>query len=506
MNKLHKSAFTVLATIVMGLSLFTNTAAKADEPGVLTATVTNTAGWHFGDDIDVTEETSGDPIVVGEVADHIEYETVFTTGDSCAGLVANEPYYAGTYTATVHAIVTRDGISYDLLTSPLEGYVFTSTPVTFTVLPYVMNNTVDHKVIYQGQGMNTSGYTIGSLPYGITATMELEYSGGGLSEPTLTQPRAVGTYVVTPRFAFVGLDTFAVDAACNFLAVGPGSLEVIPSIDPGVNPTIDPTPTPTATPSPSATPLKKATITVTGGTYSYDGSPKSATVTTNPAGLSVSVKYAGGSSAPVNSGTYGVVATITAKDYEATEASGTIVINKINPILKWNKPAKIKQGTPVTSKQLNATANVKGTFTYTVDSGAVLAVGTYDAVADFAPEDAVNYNTARTQTVIEVVPGARSIVVTFSLGSAKIPASVLANIRANAALPGEKVIVYGYVQPSNSLSADKELSQQRADALAAQILKLVPSANVVAIGKGRTTNALCVSANNKCAVVEFAGK
>ena len=48
MSKLHKSAFAVLATIVMGLSLFTSSAAQADGQN-LTMSVNVPSDWHFGD-------------------------------------------------------------------------------------------------------------------------------------------------------------------------------------------------------------------------------------------------------------------------------------------------------------------------------------------------------------------------------------------------------------------------------------------------------------------------
>lgn len=53
-----------------------------------------------------------------------------------------------------------------------------------------------------------------------------------------------------------------------------------------------------------------ATITVTGLAQTYDGDPKPVTVTTVPAGLNVTVTYDGDTDAPVDAGSYPVVATI----------------------------------------------------------------------------------------------------------------------------------------------------------------------------------------------------
>ncbi len=502
MNKLHKSAIAVLATIVMGLSLFTSGVAQAT-PGALTMSLNLPSNWHFGDpEQQVTYSGSGELL---DAEDEVSYGIEITYPGTCGAIVGDDPFYAGVYTVTPYAEVTVDDVSAELISGQsYAGYTFTAPAQTFTILPFdaeVTFNSGDNFSVYEGQSINTSLYSVATLPYGNSATsVTFLYSGGGLDGFVTTQPTTAGSYTITPQVQF------SPDANCNFNATGAGRLIVSPwPVDPSpsATPTPPATPTPVVTPTPTATPLKKATITVTGGTYSYDGSPKSATVTTDPVGLSYSVKYSGKSNAPVDSGTHGVVATVTDSGYEATTASTTIVINKINPVLKWPTPAPIKSGTKLSDIQLNAQSDVKGTFTYTANKGDVLAPGTYDAIASFVPNDTLNYNTGRVSSVIQVKRADRQIVVTFGLDSSKIPGGALSTIRTNAALPGEKIVVYGYVQPSNSLPADKLLAQQRADALKAEILKLVPTANVVAIGKGRTFQPLCVSAKNKCAVVNF---
>src|SRR5439155_9231947 len=73
-----------------------------------------------------------------------------------------------------------------------------------------------------------------------------------------------------------------------------------------------------------------ATITIVGLTPSptYDGTPKSVTATTSPAGLStVTITYNGSTTPPVNAGTYTVVASLNNPSYQGS-ASGTLVINK----------------------------------------------------------------------------------------------------------------------------------------------------------------------------------
>lgn len=78
--------------------------------------------------------------------------------------------------------------------------------------------------------------------------------------------------------------------------------------------------------------VAKAVATVTLGNLNviYDGTPKPATATTSPAGLTVNLTYNGGGAAPVNVGSYAVVATINDPNYQGS-ASGTLVISDGTP-------------------------------------------------------------------------------------------------------------------------------------------------------------------------------
>ena len=59
--------------------------------------------------------------------------------------------------------------------------------------------------------------------------------------------------------------------------------------------------------------------------HTYDGTPKSATATTDPAGLTVEFTYDGSTNVPVAAGTYAVVATVVDSNY-AGMATGTLVV------------------------------------------------------------------------------------------------------------------------------------------------------------------------------------
>ncbi|MGC8550150.1 MAG: beta strand repeat-containing protein [Acidobacteriaceae bacterium] len=61
------------------------------------------------------------------------------------------------------------------------------------------------------------------------------------------------------------------------------------------------------------------------------------------------------------------------------------IVNQATPVVTWATPAPIVYGTPLSSAQLNATASVPGTFTYTPAAGTVLTGGTQTLTVLFQP-------------------------------------------------------------------------------------------------------------------------
>ncbi len=66
--------------------------------------------------------------------------------------------------------------------------------------------------------------------------------------------------------------------------------------------------------------------------YTYDGTPKAASVLTDPPGLAIEVTYDGGSALPVKVGSYAVVATVVEPNY-AGSASGILTIAAVAPVV-----------------------------------------------------------------------------------------------------------------------------------------------------------------------------
>jgi len=64
------------------------------------------------------------------------------------------------------------------------------------------------------------------------------------------------------------------------------------------------------------------------------------------------------------------------------------------PVITWATPANITDGAALSSSQLDATANVPGTFVYTPEAGTVLSAGTQTLTVTFTPTDTIDYTLA----------------------------------------------------------------------------------------------------------------
>jgi Chitobiase/beta-hexosaminidase C-terminal domain/Bacterial Ig-like domain (group 2) len=79
------------------------------------------------------------------------------------------------------------------------------------------------------------------------------------------------------------------------------------------------------------------------------------------------------------------------KTYSAATATVKLTVNPASPVITWAQPSPIQQGTAITAAQLDATANVPGTFSYSPSVGTVPPVGTQTLTATFTPSDKTDY-------------------------------------------------------------------------------------------------------------------
>jgi hypothetical protein len=224
----------------------------------------------------LSQTYTGSPISVTAATTPSGLSTVNITYDGSASAPTNagsyavvatldNPSYAGTASGT---LVIGPASQAPLVATGPEALAFGATPV---------------------QLGTTGGNGAGTVSFNAGGSTACAVTASGL----LTMTSGTGTCAVTA--------TKAADA--NYTSVTSDPLSISPA---------------------KAT----ASIALSDLSYSYDGSPKSATATTTPGGLSgVMVTYDGSSSLPVNAGSYAVVASLSNANYSATNATATLTIS-----------------------------------------------------------------------------------------------------------------------------------------------------------------------------------
>jgi sugar lactone lactonase YvrE len=148
----------------------------------------------------------------------------------------------------------------------------------------------------------------------------------------------------------------------------------------------------------------------------------------------------------LTAGTKQLTATFTPSDttdYTTATASVPLTVNRATPTITWPAPTPISYGTPLTSTQLNATANVPGSFVYNPAAGTVLPAGTNTLHVTLTPTDNTDYNNASASVSLMVnAPG-------FSITAS--PASV-------SVKQGAKVSSTISISPTGGFSSNVSLS------------------------------------------------
>src|SRR6202000_40978 len=107
--------------------------------------------------------------------------------------------------------------------------------------------------------------------------------------------------------------------------------------------------------------------------------------------------------------------TLASSYYSLTFAPGTLSITKATPVITWANPADITYGTALVQSaagQLNATASVGGTFSYSPAAGTILSGGPHTLTATSTPPDTTDYTTATAS--VQIVVDQRNLTVTAS--------------------------------------------------------------------------------------------
>jgi hypothetical protein len=162
----------------------------------------------------------------------------------------------------------------------------------------------------------------------------------------------------------------------------------------------------------------------------YDGTVKSVTATTTPAGRNLTLSYTPAN--PINAGNYAVVGTVSDINYYGT-ANGTLAVAKRTPTLSWATPAAILTGTALSDAQLNATGSIPGSFVYTPALGTVPPAGTQALSVVFTPDDSSNYFSASASVLLTVSPAPVSLyTVTFDPGGGTLVGTAVQTVASGA--------------------------------------------------------------------------
>ncbi|ATC63708.1 hypothetical protein CMV30_06930 [Nibricoccus aquaticus] len=182
-----------------------------------------------------------------------------------------------------------------------------------------------------------------------------------------------------------------------------------------------------------------ATVVILSTPNTYDALAHTALTATTPGGLTVAVTYDGSSTAPVNAGTYAVVATINDATYQGT-ASGTLTIAKADQLVTFPSVGTLTVGTPVT---LTATANTGLPVTFSVVSGNATLSGTSLTVHDANPlllratqSGNTNYNPATAdRAVTNIVKLSQTITFAALADKSRTAAPFALSATATSSLP-----------------------------------------------------------------------
>jgi hypothetical protein len=151
------------------------------------------------------------------------------------------------------------------------------------------------------------------------------------------------------------------------------------------------------------------------------------------------IVYSPTNGAVLPAGTNLLTATFTpsdTNDYTGTSASVSLVVNQAVPLVTWNAPAPVVYGTALSGAQLNASANVPGTFVYNPTNGTVLTAGTNLLTATFTPTDTSDYT--GTSASVSLVVNQAVPVITWSAPAPVVYGAALsgAQLNASANVPG----------------------------------------------------------------------
>jgi hypothetical protein len=129
-----------------------------------------------------------------------------------------------------------------------------------------------------------------------------------------------------------------------------------------------------------------ATVALSNLAQTYTGFPLSATATTAPAGLAVTLTYDGSATPPTAPGSYTVVATINAEGYQGS-ATAIMVISKRTATVTLGNLNRTYTGSPLSATATTVPVGLTVTFSYNGRATPPTAAGSYAVVGTIHDSD-----------------------------------------------------------------------------------------------------------------------
>ena len=173
------------------------------------------------------------------------------------------------------------------------------------------------------------------------------------------------------------------------------------------------------------------------------GTPLGVTQLNAVANVQGTFSYSSGPGSVLPVGTRRLAATFSpndASDYAPVTASNSLTIDAASepttPAITWHVPAAITYGTALGNTQLDAMANVSGSFAYSPSAGTVLKTGRQTLNAVFTPSDTKTYSAATASVQLTVNPAAT--IITWGMPNPITVGTALGatQLSARASVPG----------------------------------------------------------------------
>jgi len=437
--------------------------------------VATTTSWNaavVGSDIQLSKGTSGADVPAGS-------PLVLTFTATAPGGIGNYAWKTTACKDESFPCPSSGNKIFDISGLQPTVTVFTPTPQTITVTTPAPASAVYNSTF--GVAATASS----SLPVAITTSGSC--SGSGTSSATITMTSGTGTCTVHYNQAGGGSYAAAPEVTENTSAqplaitvtVNPGQTKVYGALDPvltytssdlsvsfsgalaraagetvgsyainqgtltaGANYAI------TFVPDNFSITVRALTITANsfnkylGNTYTFSGTELTTVGLVSPDSVTSATLASTGAASGAALGSYPITISGAVgsglSNYSISYNPGTLtVVDKLVPVITWSNPADITYNTALGATQLNATASVAGTFTYTPAVGTVLTANPGQALhVDFVPDDAGTYSGNSADVSINVLKANPTIIVTpYSVtydGNAHTATSTVTGVNSEA--------------------------------------------------------------------------